>query len=170
MPGEWIPDDLPTGTFIFVEEGFLVLTCYRNNRWKCTNVYAEGTLTGTYSEGAPEMEEGSYRVRATEPSRIYYLASEDKCRVEKIFPNYIIAHMRLEQRSTRKHYQRARLLHLPPPDRVINTELHFRYLYRAPLQDLTQFLGLEDDKVGKVVLEAFHEKFRSTKHLAQQHN
>jgi hypothetical protein len=75
MPGEWIPDDLPTGTFIFVEEGFLVLSCYRDNRWRCTNVYSEGTLAGTYSEGAPEMQEGSYRVRATEPTRVCYLTS-----------------------------------------------------------------------------------------------
>ena len=170
MPGEWIPDDLPTGTFIFVEEGFLVLTCYRDNRWRCSNVYPEGTLAGTYSEGAPEMQEGSYRVRATEPTRVYYLTSEDKSRVEKVFPGYSIVHMVLRQRSTRKHYQRAQLIHLPPPGRVFNTELHFRYLLRAPLQDLTEFLGLEDDKVGKLVLEAFHEKFRSTTQLAQQHN
>ena len=73
LPGEWVPDDLPTGTFIFVEEGFLLLTSYHDNRWKCTNVYFEGALAGTFSEGAAEMQEGSLRVRAIKPSRTYYL-------------------------------------------------------------------------------------------------
>ena len=88
LSGEWVPDDLAAGTFIFVEEGFLLLTRYQDNLWKCTNVYLEGTLAGTFSEGAPEMQEGSFRVRATEPSRIYYLTTKDMCRVEEIFPRY----------------------------------------------------------------------------------
>ena len=151
MPGEWVPDDLPTGTFIFVEEGFLLLTKYQGIRWKCTNVYPEGTLAGTYSGGAPQMDQGSFRVRATEPTRIYYLTSEDKRRVEEFFPTYVRVHMILRERSFIKHRQRTALFHLPPPDRIINTDLHFRYLFRAPLQELTEFLGLEDDEVGKVV-------------------
>jgi hypothetical protein len=171
MPGEWIPDDLPSDTHFFVEEGFLLLTRYQDNRWKCVNFYFEGTLAVTFSEGASEMKEGSYRVRATEPTRIYYLTSEDVYHVYKIFPDYTIVSSVLRQRSFMKHNQRAALLHLPPPDRIINTDLHFRYLFRAPLQELTEFLGLEDDEVGKVVLDAFHNKSFSTKtHLVQQNN
>jgi len=54
MPGEWIPDGLPTGTTIFVEDGFLLLTTCRNKQWGCSNFYLEGTAAITYSIGATE--------------------------------------------------------------------------------------------------------------------
>jgi hypothetical protein len=171
MPGEWVPDDLPSGTSIFVEEGFLLLTNYQDIRWRCVNVYPEGTLAGTYSEGAAEMQKDSFRVRATEPTRIYYLTREDKSRVEEIFPDYTRVSMVLQQRSSMKHHLRAALFHLPPPDRIIAVDIRFRYLLRMPLQDLTEFLFLEDDEIGKVVLAYLHEKsFPLKKQISQQHN
>jgi hypothetical protein len=170
LPGEWIPDDLPTGTFIFVEEGFLLLTSYQDNRWKCTNVYLEGTLAGTFSEGAAEMQEGSLRVRATKPSRIYYLTPEDMQEVETIFPGYRLAHTVLRWRSFMKNQQRARLFDVPPKDRIIFLDICSPILLRGPLQDLAEFLGLKTE-VEKMVLQAVQsERLSQKSQLSQKYN
>jgi hypothetical protein len=145
MPGEWIPDDLPNGTTIFVEEGFLLMTAHNGCRWQCVNVYPEGTAASTYSEGAAEMQEDSIRIRAAEPSRVYYLTPEDKHRVIKIFPGYMFAINALRRRSYRKSNERRKLLEVPSGERVIVVDFFLRMLLRAPLRDLADFLHLETD-------------------------
>lgn len=162
MPGEWIPDDLPTGTSIFVEEGLLLLTQCDNKQWKCTNFYPEGTATITYSEGAAEMVEGSLRLRAVEPSRIYYLTRDDVRRVEGFFPGYRIAGSILRQRSFFKSQRLKELFTVPPPDRIIYVSLYFRSLLRAPLEDLAQYLRLERD-IDKRILDAIQKGTLSPK-------
>jgi len=157
MPDEWIPDDLPTGTQIFVEEGFLLLTIYDEKQWRCTNFYIEGTATGTSSKGAAEMKEGSYRVRATEPTRIYYLTPEDAHQMGAIFPDYQIARAVLQQRSFLKSEQRKQLFSIPPIDRIISVDKFFSVLLRAPLADLTEFLRLEKE-FDKSVLDAVQKR------------
>src|SRR6202012_4765429 len=147
-PGEWIPDDLPGGTTIFVEEGFLLLKRWQNKKWKCRNFYFEGTATVTNSEGAPEMKEGSYRVRAVEPSRIYYLTSDDRKQVEEFFPGYVIAMSALKSRSFIKNKKRSELLEFSPPEKVVYLDKYFPTLYRAPLDALIEFLDIKG-KTGK---------------------
>ena len=152
MPGEWIPDDLPSGTSIFVEEGFLLLTTCTDNQWKCSNFYVEGFLALTYSEGAPEMREGSFRVRAAEPSLVYYLTVEEEGKLKKIFPNWPGVSRFLRQRSFLKNQGLISLFRVPPTDRIIYADKHFGFLFRAPLQDLIDFLDLQTE-AEKVVLD-----------------
>ena len=151
MPGEWIPDDLPTGTTIFVEDGFLLLTSCRNKKWKCCNFYPEGTAAITYSVGAAEMKDGSIRVRATEPSRIYYLTRDDESRIDEFFPKYKIASQILRQRSFLKSEQRRSLFEVPPGDRIMHVDTYFQNLMRAPIDDLAEFLRLETERQKKVL-------------------
>lgn len=146
MPGEWVPDDLPTGTSIFVEDGLLLLTRCENKQWQCSNFYIEGTLTVTCSEGAPEMNDGSFRVRAATCSRIYYMTREDACEVQKIFPSYSIARHVLSQRSFFKSQVRKVLFDLPPAGRILYVDDFFRTLLRAPTEDLAEFLDLKTKK------------------------
>jgi hypothetical protein len=170
LPGEWVPDDLPTGTSIFVEEGLLLLTTYKNNRWRCTNFYPEGTLAITYSEGAAEMQEDSCRVRAATPARIYYLTSDDRSRVDAIFPGFFLAYNALRSRSYFKHERRTGLFQVPPADRVIYVSIYFPTLLRAPIEDLADFLGLETE-AQKTVLQAIQSiKLSEKGQLSERHN
>ena len=170
LPGEWVPDDLPTGTSIFVEEGLLSLTTYKDTRWRCTNFYPEGTLAMTYSEGAAEMQEDSCRVRAATPARIYYLTPKDRSRVDAIFPSYFLAYTALRSRSYFKHERRTALFRVPPADRVIYVSIYFPTLLRAPIEDLADFLGL-DNEAQKIVLQAIQSiKFSEKGQLSEKHN
>ena len=116
------------------------------------------------------MQEGSFRVRATEPSRVYYLTPDDMQQVETIFPTYRLANSVLRQRSFMKNQQRARLFDVPLPDRIIFVSIYFPILLRAPLQNLAEFLGLETD-VEIMVLQKIQSKRLSPKsQLSQKHN
>jgi len=163
MPDEWIPDDLPTGTSIFVEDGLLLLTRCKNKRWKCGNFYLEGTLAVTYSEGAAELKDGSYRVRAAEPTRIYYWTRADVCRMQDFFVSYnIVCHV-LRQRSFFKSEERKILFDLSANDRVIYLDTFLRSLMRAPFEDLVEFLCLKTKLQKEVLREIqkmrlFHQK------------
>ena len=161
-PAEWVPDDLPTGTSIFVEDGLLLLTRCEKKKWRCSNFYLEGTLAVTYSEGAAEMKEGSFRVRAVEPTRIYYITREDDCRVREVFPSYNIVRHVLRQRSFFKSEQRKSLFQVPPADRIMIVDTFFRNLMRVPTEDLAEFLGLETEKQKKVL--ATFQKIRTSPH------
>jgi|GEM_PF-5726774 len=161
-PGEWVPDDLPTGTSIFVEDGLLLLTRCEKKKWRCSNFYLEGTLAVTYSEGATEMKDGSFRVRAVEPTRIYYMTREEERRVHEVFPNYNIVRHVLRQRSFFKNEQRKSLFEVPPADRIMIVDTFFRNLMRVPTEDLAEFLGLETKK-QKQVLATF-QKIRTSPH------
>ena len=170
MPGEWIPDDLPTGTKIFVEEGFLLLTRHRGDRWRCINFYREGTTVIPRSKGAAEMQEGSLRIRAVEPSRIYYLTPDDERRVRATFPQYALADHILRRRTFLKDVEKAMILQYTPADRILFVDRYFRSLLRAPLQDLVEFLGLKSE-LEKTLLEALQRKRLSPKRqLAEMHN
>ncbi|HEX3934266.1 MAG TPA: hypothetical protein VHW43_06275 [Puia sp.] len=170
LPGEWVPDDLPAGTSIFVEEGLLSLTTYNDNRWRCTNFYPEGTLAITYSEGAAEMQEGSFRVRAGETTRIYYLTREDRSRVDEIFPAYAIAYSILRSRSFAKNQQRASLFKVPPAERIMYVDIFFPSLLRAPTEDLAEFLNLENER-QKTVLQTIQSiKLSPNGQLSEKHN
>ena len=160
MPGEWIPDDLPTGTSIFVEDGLLLLTRCKNKRWRCCNFYLEGTATVTCGTGAAEMEDGSYRVRAAEPTRIYYWTREDVCRVQEFFKSYNIVLHVLRQRSFFKSEERKILFDLSAYERIIYLDTFLRSLMRAPFEDLVDFLWLRT-KLQKEVLRGIQKMRRS---------
>lgn len=165
-PGEWVPDDLPTGTSIFVEDGFLLLTRCEQRRWKCSNFYLEGTLAVTFSEGAAEMKDGSFRVRAVESTRIYYWTSDDARQVQDFFVSYnIVCHV-LRQRSFFKSEQRKVLFDLSALERIMYVDMYFRTLMRAPFEDLAQFLCLKT-KLEKGVLQTLQKQsFSSQKQLS----
>jgi len=165
-PGEWVPDDLPSGTSIFVEDGFLLLTRCEKKKWKCSNFYLEGTLAVTYSEGAAEMKDGSLRVRAAEPTRIYYTTREDDSRLHNIFPSYNIVRHVLRQRSFFKSEERKILFDLSALERIMYVDTYCRSLLRAPFEDLAQFLCLKT-KLEKGVLDTLQKKsFSSQKQLS----
>ncbi|HEX3934265.1 MAG TPA: hypothetical protein VHW43_06270, partial [Puia sp.] len=170
LPGEWIPDDLPTGATIFVEEGFLFMTSYQGNRWRCINFYPEGTTISTYSEGAAEMQENSIRIRAAEPSRIYYLAAEDKHAVIKMFPGYMFAIYALSRRTEGKSENRMRLFRVPPAERAILVDSFFRYLLRAPLKDLADYLDLETDAEKEFLGSVQRLRLSPKRQLVEMHN
>jgi hypothetical protein len=170
MSGEWIPHDLPSGTSIFVEEGFLTIERYQNNQWKCYDFCMEGTVVATHGVDAVEMQEGSERIKATEPSRIYYLAPEDQRRVWNIVPFYLIAIGRLRDRSYSKKERRDRLHEVPPADRVRFVNKCFRSLFRAPFQDLVEFLGLKTEKEKKALAAKQKKWLSSKKQLSENYN
>lgn len=161
-PGEWVPDDLPTGTSIFVEDGLLLLTQCEKRKWRCSNIYIEGTLAVTYSEGATEMKDGSFRVRAVEPTRIYYMTREEERRVHEVFPSYNIVRHVLRQRSFFKSEQRRSLFKVPSGNRIMMVDTYFRNLMRVPTADLAEFLGLETAKQREVL--ATFQKLRTSPH------
>lgn len=80
-------------------------------------------------------------MRASEPSRIYYLTKEDERRIDEFFPKYKIASRILRRRSFLKSDQRNHLFEFPPEERVIWIDLYFRSLLRAPIEDLATFLA-----------------------------
>jgi hypothetical protein len=166
MPGEWVPDDLSTGTLIFVEDGLLLLTRCKNKHWKCSNFYLEGTLAATWSEGAAEMKDDSFRVRAAEPTHIYYWTSDNARRVQDFFVSYNIVSHVLRQRSFFKSEQRKILFDLSPLERIMYVDTYFRSLMRAPFEDLSQFLCLKT-KLEKGVLDTLQkESLSSQKQLS----
>ena len=170
LPGEWIPDDLPPGTSIFIEEGFLLVTRHRGDRWKCVNFFCEGTAAITHNKGAAEMKEGSFRIRAIEPSRIYYLTPNDECRLKAIFPLYPIADRKLRHRSFVKDVQRALVLNYPPADRVILVDHYFPNLLRAPTQDLIDFLELKTEAEKTMLEEIQRNRLLPKRQLAEKQN
>jgi hypothetical protein len=165
-PGEWVPDDLPTGTLVFIEDGLLLLTHCKNKQWKCSNIYTEGMLVATFSDGASEMKNGSFRVRAAAPTRIYYWTSEDACRLQEIFPSYgMVGHI-LRQRSFIKSQRRRRLFVVPIEDRILYLDVYFRSLLRAPLDDLAEFLCLKTKRQKAVLSKIQNMRLSSQKQLS----
>ena len=170
LPGEWIPDNLPTGTTIFVEEGLLLMTIYDGNRWRCINFYPEGTTVSAYTEGAAEMQEDSLRIRAAEPSRIYYLAPDDIHQVIKIFPGYMFVINALKFRAEHKSQKRMRIFKVPPAERVIIVDSFFRYLLRAPLKDLADYLRLETDAEKEFLESVQRLRLSPKRQMTEMHN
>ena len=124
----------------------------------------------TYSEGAAEMQEGSFRVRAATPVRIYYLTPEDRDQVIGGFVGYAFVQTVLRSRSFAKNQQRAGLLHIPPTDRIIYVHLNFPTLLRAPIEDLSEFLGLETEAQKTALQDIRSVKFSEKGQLSEKHN
>jgi len=70
LPRERLGEDIPSGSWIFVEEGFLLLLQREKKEWVCKNFYYEGVSTTVYNVGSAELEEKSFNVQAVEKSTI----------------------------------------------------------------------------------------------------
>lgn len=159
-PGEQIPDLVPPKSWIFVEDGFLLLRVRSDNRWICQNIYYEGTSTAFYNVGAAQLKEGSFLVEAVEHSTVYYLSPADEIKVESFFPQFSLAQMRLDNRSYRKHQERSIIFDIGVQRRIQIVERHFPVMLRAPVDDLAEMLNIKSKRL-KMALISAHRKYHS---------
>src|ERR1700743_2928864 len=75
--GESMPEGLPDGTWIFVEEGFIQLTERRKNKWDCRDLFPENANLLLTATSTIMPKEGYLRVRALEPAILYYLSRDE---------------------------------------------------------------------------------------------
>jgi hypothetical protein len=163
LPRERLGDDIPPGSWIFIEEGFLLLLQREKNSWACKNFYYEGVSTAVYTVGAAELAEQSFNVQAVEKSTIYYLRPEDEKEVEALFPSFPYARMILNRRSYQQHRKRTSLFTLDHElDRIFYVQKFFTILFRAPEKHLTEFLCVKE-KRGRMILSSIQKKARPLK-------
>ena len=154
QPGETIPFDTPPKSWIFVEEGFLMLMQCNNRSWRCTNFYYEGVSTVFYNVGAAELAEGSLQVQATELSTLYYLTPTEDDLLLATMPEFRIVRTTLNMRSFAQSQARCTLLDAKESDRLNLLQGHFPFLLRAPADRLSEWLRLKDKRQQMEVLAA----------------
>ena len=161
LPRERLGEDIPSGSWIFVEEGFLLLLQREKKEWVCKNFYYEGVSTTVYNVGSAELEEKSFNVQAVEKSTIYYLTPEDEADMQVYFTPFFYARMILNMRSYCQHKKRASLFTLESElDRILYVKKYFAILFRAPEKHLADFLCVKK-KIGRMLLASMQKKARS---------
>jgi hypothetical protein len=165
LPRERLGEDIPLQSWIFIEEGFLLLFRREKKRWSCKNFYYEGVSTTIYNVGASELAEKSFNIQAVEKSVIYYLTPEDEEEIESVIPDFHYVSMILNMRSYRQHCKRASLFSLHHElDRIIYVTQYFTILFRAPEKHLAEFLCVKG-KLGRMILASEYRKVRSVKNV-----
>ena len=165
LPRERLGEDILPGSWMFVEEGFLLLIQREKGRWACKNFYYEGVSTALYNVGSAELAENSFNVQAVEESVIYYLTSEDEETMAEVFPRFFQARSILNTRSYMQHRKRAALFTLDHElDRIIYVTKLFTILFRAPERHLAEFLCVKK-KMGRMILSNIYKKERACKSM-----
>ncbi|HEY4291394.1 MAG TPA: hypothetical protein VGN00_30040 [Puia sp.] len=160
---ERLGEGIPPGSWIFIEEGFLLLLQREKTRWACKNFYYEGVSTVLYNVGSAELTEQSFNVQAVEESIIYYLTPEDEDTMGDAFAHFFYARRLLNARSYRQHNRRARLFTLDHElDRIIYVTKIFTILFRAPEEHLADFLCVKK-RMGRTILSNIYKKERAIK-------
>ena len=163
LPRERLGEDILPGSWIFIEEGFLLLLQREKSRWTCKNFYCEGVSTALYNVGAAELAENSFNVQAVEKSVIYYLTPADEEVITEAFPRFLYARMILNARSFKQHRKRTCLFALDHElDRIIYVTKLFTILFRAPERHLAEFLCVRK-KMGRMILSSIYQRTRGNK-------
>ena len=163
LPRQRLGNDIPPGSWIFIEEGFLLLLQREKKRWACKNFYYEGVSTVVYTVGAAELVEKSFTIQAVEKSTIYYLRPDDEKEIEALFPSFLYVRRILNTRSYRQHCKRTSLFTLDHElDRIIYVQKCFTILFRAPERHLAEFLCVKR-KLSRAILSLIQKKARPIK-------
>ena len=159
-PGDEIPEVVPNKSWIFVEDGFLLLRQRTAGRWICGNIYFEGTSTVFCNAGVHELKIDRFQVKAVEHSTILYLTPADQANVRPIYPLFQNSRAILNRRSYSKHLKRSAILEVRIQDRIRFVEKSFPVLFRAPAPDLAQILGIKSKTLQMALISA-QKKWRS---------
>jgi hypothetical protein len=146
QPGESIPLDVPAKSWIFVEEGFLMLMQCMDRQWVCSNFYYEGVGTVFYNVGAAELAENSFQVQAVELSTVYYLTPAHQEQLLPSFPAFPLVRSAINMRSYGQSQARCELHHVEDDAKVSLLEDHFPFLLRAPAERLSEWLRLKNKR------------------------
>jgi hypothetical protein len=159
-PGDEIPAIVPPKSWIFVEDGFLLLRQRTAGRWICGNIYYEGTSTVFCNVGVPELKIDRFQVKAVEHSTIIFLTPADQEKVRSVYPFFQNSRAILNYRSYSKHLKRSAILKAGMQDRIQLVEKFFPVLFRAPAHDLAQILEIKS-KTLEMTLISTQKKWRS---------
>jgi hypothetical protein len=159
-PGDEIPEIVPNKSWIFVEDGFLLLRQRTAGCWICGNIYFEGTSTVFCNIGVPEAKIDRFQVKAVEHSTVLYLTPADQEKVRSVYPLFSNSRAILNHRSYSKHLKRSAILKVGIQDRVRFVEKFFPFLFRAPAHDLAQILRIKSKTLQMALISA-QKKWRS---------
>jgi hypothetical protein len=154
QPGETIPLEVPAKSWIFVEEGFLMLMQFNDGVRRCTNFYYEGVGTVFYNVGAAELAEDSMQVQAVERSIVYYLTPAEEGVLLAAVPAFSVARTAINLRSYADSQSRSALHRVEAVERVRLLEADFAFLLRAPADRLSEWLWLTDKRLQMQVVAA----------------
>ena len=160
--GEAIPNTVPSQSWLFIEQGFLLLMRRKEQRWVCDNFYYEGTSATFYAGDVAETLNENYQVKAVEPSIVYYLSPDDEKEVNIIYPNFCGVKGVLNGRSIFQNKQRVKIFDELPFGRIKQVSEYYTYLFRAPMEDLAEFFLLENEK-EKMALQDAQRKHQGMK-------
>jgi hypothetical protein len=154
QPGEAIPLEVPAKSWIFVEEGFLMLMQCNDRVWRCTNFYYEGVGTVFYNVGAAELAEDSMQVQAVERSVVYYLTPAEEGALSTAVPAFSAARTTINFWSYADSQARSALHRVAEGERVRLLEAEFAFLLRAPADRLSEWLWISDKRLQMQVVAA----------------
>ncbi len=159
-PGDEIPEIVPTKSWIFIEDGFLLLRQLTAGSWICGNIYYEGTSTVFSNVGIPEVKIDRLQVKAVEHSTVLYLTPAEQENVRSVYPLFQRSRAILNHRSYSKHLKRSAILEVGIQDRIRFVEKSFPVLFRAPAPDLAQIIGIKSKTLQMALISA-QKKWRS---------
>jgi len=159
-PDDEIPEIVPNKSWIFVEDGFLLLRQRTADCWICGNIYCEGTSTVFCNVGVAEAKIDRFQVKAVEHSTVLYLTPADQEKIRSVYPLFSRSRSILNHRSYSKHVKRSAVLEVSIQDRIRFVEKSFPVLFRAPAPDLAQILGIKSKTLQTALISA-QKKWRS---------
>jgi hypothetical protein len=87
LPGECLPGDIQDESYVFVEQGFLMMTQLIDDSRRCSYFYPEESMT-LFKNGAPiDLHEDGFRVEATEPSVVCCISLKDEFTLYEVIPS-----------------------------------------------------------------------------------
>jgi len=148
-PGQPILYEVPPMSWIFIEEGFLMLIKQKDEKWFCIDFYYEGVDIYFHPEFTSDAKDKRYEVCAVERSVIYYLSPNDEDDLREICPDFFHVKMVLSHRTDMRNRRRWVSLRDLPMARIQQIQKHYTILFRAPTYALAEYLGLRSKTLKK---------------------
>jgi hypothetical protein len=157
-PGEWIKEPIGDKSWMFVEEGFLLLMGLQNGNWVCENFLWEGRskIASTIC-GPNDFDEFGTGFQAVEQSTIYHISPEDVEYLTEVCMGFFWAKKAIDHRSWKFYGKVINIFEVDPPLSIQIVQRHFTVFLRAPESDLADFLGLASEK-ERMLLSAVRRK------------
>jgi hypothetical protein len=158
-PGDWIEDRIEDGSWIFVEEGFLLVMGIKKENWHCCNFLWEGRSTIAHKVCGPiGFEKYSIGFQAVEQSITYYISFEDVKFLSDVCAGFSFAKDTLNSRSWKLQGNVSSILFVSPSRRIQSLRRFYTILLRAPESDLADFLELKSKKQRMILSEIRRKK------------
>jgi hypothetical protein len=162
LPWQYLDEEVPLGSWFFIEEGFLMALTCKENIWECTDFFYEGAGWNFGKFSSSESRPGFFRLEAVEQTILYIIPMEEISKSLTTFPKLMAITIELNSRTYVRLEKRSDLYHLEPGEKIEWLEKRSAPLLRAPTDILAGKLMIRDDADIKALADA-QRRFQSSR-------